>query len=112
MIDLKKISAYLSGKKLWTRPLNSFSVEEFKALINFILSSPDFEKMPIEGWEKPFLEKDGTLRITFNAHPKYQYWKEGSQPLLETLKELGASKDVIKKHTPTSYGEGRLKNDN
>ena len=45
----------------------------------------------------PYLDRHGTLIIPFDCDPRYHWWNNG-QSIIETLKELGASKDIIKKY--------------
>ncbi len=110
MIDLKKVAEYISNEGLWGRPLNALDKEEIVDFINYILSSPDFSKVPPNGWELPYLNNDDELVIPFNSHPTHQYWKCEGQSIIETLQELGASEEVMTKNIPTSYRQGILKN--
>lgn len=46
---------------------------------------------------KPHIDRHGTLVIPFSSDPKYHWWNKG-QSILETLKELGASEEVMEKY--------------
>ena len=46
---------------------------------------------------KPYLRPSGELVIPLNSHPKYHYWR-GGQNLLETLLELGADEETIRRY--------------
>ncbi|HIC90539.1 MAG TPA: hypothetical protein EYP21_00445 [Syntrophaceae bacterium] len=47
--------------------------------------------------QTPYLDRRGTLIIPFDCDPRYHWWNNG-QSIIETLKELGASEDIIKKY--------------
>ena len=65
-------------------------------------------KLVIPEFAKPYIKKDGELVIPSNCHPKYKYWLRKntsewepirkSQSLRETLFELGATEEVMKKY--------------
>ena len=46
---------------------------------------------------KPYLTPTGDLVIPMDSHPKYHYWR-GGQDLLETLLELGADEETIRRY--------------
>jgi hypothetical protein len=52
--------------------------------------------------DSPYIDHTGTMIIPVNADQKYHYWN-GGQPLLKTLLELNAPKDVWAKHTEDPY---------
>ena len=45
----------------------------------------------------PFINKYNELVIPFEAARKYHYWS-GGMCILETLKEIGASREIINKY--------------
>jgi hypothetical protein len=45
----------------------------------------------------PYIDASGNLVIPMFCPTKYRYW-DGGQHVLETLTELGASKDVVRKY--------------
>jgi hypothetical protein len=47
---------------------------------------------------QPYIDSNNELRIPFNSDPKYHYWKRCGQSLLETLRELKASDEVVRKY--------------
>jgi len=52
-----------------------------------------FEDKPL-----PYIH-NGELIIPFNSDSKYHWWKEGGQSVMETLKEIKAPREVVKKYT-------------
>ncbi len=48
-------------------------------------------------WPQPYIDKNGTLVIPLNSEPKYHWWN-GGQSIRGTLRELGASDDILKKY--------------
>lgn len=46
----------------------------------------------------PFLDADGVLHIPFESDAKYHWWA-GGQEIYDTLRELGAGDDVIRRYT-------------
>jgi len=52
--------------------------------------------------DSPYIDHTGTMIIPFSADPKYHFWN-GGQPLLKTLLELNAPKDIWGKHTEEPY---------
>jgi len=47
---------------------------------------------------KPYLTDKGTLVIPMDVDRKYKWWVWGGQSLEETLKELGASQEIIDRY--------------
>ena len=45
----------------------------------------------------PYLDRNGTLIIPFDALPKYRWWSCG-QSVLDTLKELKADEQILKRY--------------
>jgi hypothetical protein len=48
----------------------------------------------------PYLDEQGVLIIPLRAPAKYHWWVEGGQPVLATLRELGASEEVMDRYRP------------
>jgi hypothetical protein len=48
---------------------------------------------------KPYIDKYGVLVIPFNSDPKYRWWASG-QSILETLRELKATNEVVAMYGP------------
>ena len=46
----------------------------------------------------PYLTPDGDLRIPFDSDPRYHWWKKGGQTVRETLEELNAPIEVLRKY--------------
>ena len=55
-----------------------------------------YEKRP-ENTDRPYFDERGALIIPFGSDPRYHWWK-GGQSDIETLREQGASQEVIKKY--------------
>ena len=61
----------------------------------YIMSnSPESLLIPLS--PKPYLAATGDLIIPMNADPKYKHW-QGGQSVLETLQELNAPPEVIRR---------------
>jgi len=63
-----------------------------------VLQFPTRISQRLEWTETARLLPDGTLAIPMNALPKYRYWMPGGQPIRQTLIELGASDDVMRRY--------------
>ena len=48
--------------------------------------------------QMPYINEQGELVIPFDAPPKYHYWCAGSQSILQTLAELNAPPEVMRRH--------------
>lgn len=46
----------------------------------------------------PLLREDGSLRIPQGADRRYQHWREGAQPLWQTLAELNAPAATVRRY--------------
>jgi hypothetical protein len=51
---------------------------------------------------RPHISARGELIIPLNSDPKYHWWA-GGQLILETLRELGASPDVIARYVDSDF---------
>ena len=51
----------------------------------------------------PYIDSHGDLCIPCNCDPRYRWWA-GGQSIAATLRELGASREVWKRHTDTPFG--------
>jgi hypothetical protein len=50
-----------------------------------------------EATKMPYIDSEGGLHIPFDSPEKYHYWN-GGQSLRETLLELGAGEDIIRRY--------------
>jgi len=48
--------------------------------------------------KKPYIDARGDLIIPFDSEEKYHWWKEGGQSIRETLKELKAPEEVVRRY--------------
>ncbi len=102
-INLKSVGEFLGKRQLWDKSFRDFNKKEMLELAMVICEAADSE-----GWTPPHINKDGNLVVPTTAPLKYRWWV-GGQSVLDTLKELGASEEIIKSYTPTGYGEGMRK---
>ena len=49
------------------------------------------------GYSKPYIDVNGDLVIPFDCEPRFKWWT-GGQPVYETLLELGASDETIRRY--------------
>ncbi len=47
---------------------------------------------------KPYISAFNTLVIPWNSDPRYHYWKKSGQSILQTLKELEADGEILKRY--------------
>ena len=53
---------------------------------------------------KPYVSRGGDLVIPFNAARMYHWWN-GGQSILDTLQELGAAADVVRRYVADAYDD-------
>lgn len=53
----------------------------------------------------PYITNDGTLAIPFDSSPKYHWWAEGGQSVMDTIRDLGGSKSVMDRYDTTAPGD-------
>jgi hypothetical protein len=73
----------------------SMSHSEILATCETVLSSVG-EDVPIDGWEKPYINEHKDLVIPVTAHPDYHWWKRDSLPIMQILKNIGADYEIAK----------------
>lgn len=103
MIDKKKIGAWFDKRNLWSKPFNAWTEEEFNELVTVIFNSPN-HSIPSQGWAQPYINQAGELIIPMDSHPRYHWWTSNGQSILNTLKELGASQEIISRHVSNLQG--------
>ena len=47
---------------------------------------------------KPYISAFNTLVIPWNSDPRYHYWKKSGKSILQTLKELEADGEILKRY--------------
>ena len=95
-IDFKMLGDRLTGAGLTGKPVDQYSKKEVEALVAACIDA----LQPVQQTEllvPPYIDANGRLAIPFNSDPKYWWWKSG-QSLLETLRELKASDEVVRKY--------------
>lgn len=102
MIDKRKIGEWFDKRGLWGKPFNQFTEDEIDGLINAVLNAPN-HTVPANGWKPPYINGAGELIISGDSHPRYHWWANG-QSIHDTLKELGASQEIIDRHISTLGG--------
>lgn len=111
MIDLSHLAALISDAGLMNKSFFECTKSEIETICTAVLSSFDSRAVPAAGWNKPQLVTTASgmeLRIPFDAHPKYQWWKPDGQSILETLIELDAPYALAKNHYPEITEEAYL----
>lgn len=103
-IDLKTIGNYLSEKGLWRKSFSDLSESEITGLCEAILEATADD----DGALVPYIDHNGGLVIPFRSPRHYRWW-QGGQSVIETLIELGANQEIIKRYTPAGYKEGAKK---
>lgn len=96
MVNLPALAERLNEYGLLNKSFMSMTKGEIELLITAVFSCPD-DTIPPSGWDAVRIE-NGSLVITFKSHPKYHWWQDGGQSLLETLVELNAPYEVAKKY--------------
>ena len=90
----RAFAVYAAGNALYVTPTSKLSAEdvarirETKAAILAVLNAP--KPMPSL--------RDGSLHIGFDCDESFQWWKPGSQSLAQTLADLDAPADVVKRY--------------
>ena len=90
----RAFAVYAAGNALYVTPTSKLSAEdvarirETKAAILAVLNAP--KPMPSL--------RDGSLRIGFDCDPLFQWWKPEGQSLAQTLADLDAPADVVRRH--------------
>lgn len=97
MIDFKNLGKELSKAGLTGKPVDQYTKQEVEALVQACIDSLKPEPQ-IEYVTKPYIDANGELRIPFNSDPKFHWWKRCGQSLLETLRELKATEEIIRRY--------------
>ena len=107
MIDLTKIGAWFTENKLWEKPFNTWTREEMEELATVFFSSPG-SGVPRDGWKTPYVEGD-SLVIPFDSHPRFHWWTEGGQSIIDTMLEIRAPQHIIESNMPVGWNPLALK---
>jgi len=91
--DLVGLAAWLNKNSLMEKPFSRFSTTEIENLCEAI----HLHTIPVE-YRVPYL-KNRVLIMPTPTHPRFEYWKDG-QTLFETLKEMGADPEIVKRYCP------------
>ena len=87
MIDYPELCKRIKDHSFMGKTLQQFTEIELKLLISEILSCPgDVE--PVDGWKNPSIDSDKRIILPFDCAPRYRWWTEGGQSLVETLIEI------------------------
>jgi hypothetical protein len=54
----------------------------------------------IQAANHPYINERGVLIIPFDSDPRFHWWANNGQTILETLQELKASPEIIAQHAP------------
>jgi hypothetical protein len=100
--DLKALGAWLAEAGLMNKAPADMAKLDIIRLCELVHESTH----QADGWGPPYFNNAKELIIPFNAPAKYRYWSHGGQPLKQTLKEIGASPEIIERYCPAYLGEG------
>jgi predicted glycosyl hydrolase (DUF1957 family) len=81
-------------------PSKALVKEEIKKAVKILKEAGPNKVKAVHKQKMPYINEHGVLVIPFDCNPKFHWWA-GGQSVLETLRELNASKAVI-----TMYGPG------
>ncbi|HOO41320.1 MAG TPA: hypothetical protein PK653_07745 [Syntrophales bacterium] len=95
-VDYQKLGEALVSAGLTGKAVNDYSRTEVDALVRACIEA----LIPDKGakFSLPYISDAGDLVIPFDADPRFHYWKPCGQSIFETLRELGASKEVWRKY--------------
>jgi hypothetical protein len=95
-IDFAFLGERLTSANLTGKSVNEYSKDEVRELVRACIDAlvPEYHSELVS---PPYIE-DGVLRIPFDSDPKYHWWKGCGQSILETLRELQAPEEVVRKY--------------
>lgn len=96
MINLPALAERMNEYGILNKSFMNMTKTEILLMVSAVFSCPD-DTIPPEGWDPVRIEHD-VLIISFNSHPKYHWWQDGGQSLMETLVELNAPYEIAKKY--------------
>lgn len=96
-IDFQTLGEKLTKAGLTGKPVNQYSKQEIETLIKACIEVIRPEQQT-EYVTEPYIDANSELVIPFNSDPKYHWWRRCGQSLLETLRELKASDEVVRKY--------------
>ena len=97
IIDFQMLGERLTAAGLTGKPVDQYSKKEVEVLVAACIDA----LQPVQQTEhvaEPYVDANGRLNIPFNSDPKYHFWKRCGQSLLETLRELKAPEEVVRKY--------------
>jgi hypothetical protein len=97
MFNLSAIAIYLEQNKLWDTSFREMDRFQITDLSHAILRAAEHNTIPYI--------QDKTLYLPPNVAVHFKYWA-GGQPLIDTLKQLNASPEMIEKYCPHKDNKG------
>lgn len=94
--DLMAIQKFLTQTGLMQRPICTFTQDEIEGFCQEVHRATTLSDAE---YQLPFI-KDGDLILPGNVHPRFKYWA-GGQGLFETLEEMEAGPETIKRYCPS-----------
>lgn len=96
-IDFQMLGKRLTDAGLTEKLVNQYSKAEVEILVAACVEAlrPEHQTVYVT---KPYIDAKGELVIPSNSDPKYHWWKQSGQSLLETLRELNAPEEVVRKY--------------
>lgn len=98
--DLKSLGAFLCETGLMNKGFSEMNELE---IIHFC-EQVHCATIEHSGLKPPYLNEKDELIIPHDCPPKYRHWIKGNQSILETLTEIGASDEIIKRYVRTEAG--------
>lgn len=102
-IDFQTLGKRLADAGLMGKPVNQYSKAEVETLVAACVEAlrPEHQTVYVT---KPYIDARGELVIPHNSDPKYHWWRQGSQGLFETLRELKAPDEVVRRYVKIESG--------
>jgi hypothetical protein len=96
-IDFQRLGEKLTEAGLTGKAVNQYSKQDIETLVKACIESTRPEQQT-EYVTNPYIDSNGELIVPFNSDPRFHWWKRCGQSLLETLRELKAPEDVVRKY--------------
>lgn len=102
-IDFQMLGKRLADAGLTGKPVDQYSKTDIEALVAACVEALRPEQQTVSVTQ-PYINAKGELVVPFNSDPKYHWWRQGSQGLFETLRELKAPDEVVRRYVKIESG--------
>ena len=102
--DVNLIAVWLTENKLFEKRFCDMNRTEISDFCEQVHIATD----PQAGYVPPYINENQELIIPFNTPGKYRWWK-GGQSIKETLEELGATEEIMKRYLDQKSGDMKRK---